>query len=105
MIGLLLGGSGQKAFRRASHRDLAKLHKYFSASSTDFTQEQHFVGGYDDVRMPSSPIVSRGQHLLQNWNDQQALPAVGQNQIRSLIKVNYCFVINSHATEIHVHVH
>lgn len=59
-----------------------------SASTRAFSQEQNFIGGFDDQKSPSSPIVSQGEHLLDHWTDEGPNLAVNQDHIRNLLKVD-----------------
>lgn len=92
MSGLLGGRTCREAFDLAlTLRGRLKLH-WFSSSCTAFREEQQFVGGFDNVRMPSSPVVSKSQHLLENGDEQETPLAVDNNQIRSLLKVRVCHI-------------
>ena len=89
MTGPVAERAYQKAFGIASSfRGRLKLGRWISSSGAAFGEDQAFVGGSDDVRLPSSTITSRGQNLVQTWNDQDAHLSVDQNQIRRLLKAN-----------------
>lgn len=71
----------------AIQKGLGSGARYRTASKKAETEEQSFVGGRDNAKIASSPIVDEGDHLLDNWSDNGDQITVTQKQIRSLLKV------------------